>query len=95
MAQWLGQFTGRTHATKVRHLEDLLRNAIDSARVAPNAELPKRLRNIKSIAEHLLSSRVKMLKRRGSDKVEETVEGGVDAILDEFEFEFIFEGRDS
>ncbi len=93
MAQWQWQFLGHTHGTKVQDLEEALRCAVGSARMAEENEIPKRLRAIKQLAVRLLSARIKLLKSRGSTKVEDVREAGIEAILEEFGLESIFEGR--
>lgn len=97
MAQWMGQFSGRTHESRVKDAEVNLRRGIDSGHE------PK---NVSSLAEKLLAARVRQRKARLSrmrelttgDSPEEKAQaivsieqnlreieaGGVAAILREF-----------
>lgn len=61
MAQWLGQFTGRTHATKVEDVEDSLRHAIASFRTADSDDRRQKSKSVRMIAERLLTARLKAL----------------------------------
>jgi len=60
MAQWLGQYTGRTHATKVADREEILRTAIskllatDSNGVAPP--------NLAPLAQRVIDARLKCMR---------------------------------
>ena len=65
MAQWLGQFSGHTHATKVEGAEDLLRHAIEVFRAADSSETgEKKWKAVTRLAEDLLAARLKLLKAR-------------------------------
>lgn len=68
MAQWMGQFTGNTHATKVRDLEGTLRKAIASLK-SMNSNDPRKCKAIVKLAERLLRARTKMLVAHGGDRV--------------------------
>jgi len=65
MAQWLGQFTGNTHATKVGELENLLRHAVTVFHVNRSAKTRKlKAKAVLNLAEKLLSARHRLLKAR-------------------------------
>jgi hypothetical protein len=61
MAQWLGQYSGRTHETKVHDLEESLRVAIDALHGASAEEQPRKTKAVHQFAEKLLSARSKAL----------------------------------
>lgn len=99
MAQWKGQFSGRTHATKVKRLEASLEVAIRALHVASEAEATGKFKAAKGVAERLLSARLHMLRARisaSAEKQDESNTGtlrsreeraradGVDGILREF-----------
>ena len=62
MAQWLGQFTGRTHATAVRDAEQLLRHAVEQLRLASHLEQPRKAKAVRALAKRVHSARVRFLK---------------------------------
>ena len=65
MAQWLGQYTRNTHATRVEDSEGLLRHAVEAFRTAgPGADRAKKAKAVKRLADRLLWSRLKFLKAR-------------------------------
>jgi hypothetical protein len=99
MAQWKGQFSGRTHATKVKSLERTLTVAVSALQVASEDDAQRRLKAARNIAQRLLSARLRMMRARISmarEKQEDSgvgtlrsreaaaQAGGVDAILREF-----------
>ena len=99
MAQWKGQFSCRTHATKVRRLEKTLADAVSGLKAVSDDEHGNKLKAVRRIAARLLSARLHMMRSRISaakDKQREaSVEtlrsreemaraGGADAILREF-----------
>jgi hypothetical protein len=68
MAQWNGQYTGNTHATKVLDLEGTLSHAISVFREADSAEESRtKEKAVRKLAEKLLSARLKFLKAKISD----------------------------
>jgi len=99
MAQWKGQFSGRTHATKVLRLESTLAVAVSALNAVSDNERGKKLKAVRTIATRLLSARLHMMRSRIS-AVREKQEGssvealrsreemarvsGVEAILREF-----------
>ncbi|HTN76114.1 MAG TPA: hypothetical protein VL096_12735 [Pirellulaceae bacterium] len=98
MAQWLGQFSGDTHATKVAGLESALRVAIDAMVGATPADVrDKKTLAVRKLAERLLAARLRLYRSRIPDlntrgisvtrltaKVAEAEAGGVALILKEF-----------
>jgi len=63
MAQWLGQFTGNTHLTKVKDREQQLRHAIEvmGTKQSP-AERHTYMKTVERFAEQLLLARLHALK---------------------------------
>ena len=54
MAQWLGQFIGRTHETRVRDAEDALKRAVQAFRdVSAPHEREKKVKNVRHLATRL------------------------------------------
>lgn len=65
MAQWVGQFTGHTHATKVADREEILREAISQCLPADSgAVAPPRLA---SLAQRVIDARLKYMRAQLSD----------------------------
>ena len=65
MAQWLGQYTGNTHATRVADVEEALRHAVAAfANTTAPADRRKLSRSILALAKRVLSARVRYLKAR-------------------------------
>jgi hypothetical protein len=56
MAQWMGQFSGHTHGTKVGDIEESLRKAVIAIGATPGA--------VRHLAERLLAARLKLLRAR-------------------------------
>lgn len=93
MAQWNGQFSGNTHETKVRDLEDSLRIAVAAARSSSDGGKGKA---VERIADRLLSARLKVFRARLSrceddddvpslmKKIEDLDSQGVQSVLAEF-----------
>jgi hypothetical protein len=64
MAQWYGQYTGNSHSTKVKDLEEMLIHAVNVYRESSNEEKVTKLKAINKIAEKLLTARLKLLKAK-------------------------------
>jgi gamma-glutamyl phosphate reductase len=65
MAQWNGQFTGNSHTTKVRDLEELLVHAVEVYNESSSIEeKTSKEKAIHKIAEKLLNARLKLLKAK-------------------------------
>jgi hypothetical protein len=64
VAQWLGQCSGHTHATKVEDAEDALRHAIAVFRTAAPDDRGRKAELVRNLAERLLAARLKLLKAR-------------------------------
>ena len=64
MAQWKGQFSGRTHETTVQDIKDSLRLAIETYRTASRAEHARKLNVVRRLAQRLLAARLKALRAR-------------------------------
>ncbi len=62
MAQWLGQFTGHTHATRVAETEETLRTAFRALETCDPSERPHKEKAIRKIAARLLRARMQFLK---------------------------------
>jgi hypothetical protein len=64
MAQWLGQFSGNTHGTKVEDAEEALRHAVAVFRAADAGNRRRKSKMVRHLAARLLSARLKLLKAR-------------------------------
>lgn len=64
MAQWLGQFSGHTHATKVEDAEESLRHAVTVFHTAEASDRNRKAKAVRRLAQRLLSARMKLLKAR-------------------------------
>jgi hypothetical protein len=65
MAQWLGQFSGNTHATAVADAEELLRHAIDVLRAtSAGPERARKAKAVRNLAKRVFSARERFLKAR-------------------------------
>ncbi len=101
MAQWMGQFSGNTHGSRVRELELQLRHAIDVLRDTASAtDLAKRHKSISRTADRLLSARIRLRKSIVRPQPDETdpklqtmIDGGVAAIYEEFGIDGSFDTK--
>jgi hypothetical protein len=65
MAQWMGQFSGHTHATRVDEAEAALRHAVVVYRAATlGVERDKKAKAVKRLANRLLMARMKLIMTR-------------------------------
>lgn len=65
MAQWLGQFSGKTHATRVADTEALLRHAVEVLRATPvGPEHVRKAKAVRNLARRVFSARERFLKAR-------------------------------
>ncbi len=63
MAQWLGQYTGLTHATRVLDAEQALRHAIEVLRVKSAIDERTRQKKIvRKLAKRVLSARTRLVR---------------------------------
>ena len=68
MAQWAGQFSGRTHATRAAGMEGTLRLAVAAYRAADTEDARHRkAKAVRNLAAKLLTARLKLLKARIAD----------------------------
>jgi len=71
MAQWMGQFTGRTHESKVKELERTLEKAIEALKEASSDNFNAKRKSVLKVSARLLAARHKAIKARIS-KISET-----------------------
>lgn len=65
MAQWMGQFSGKTHASKVAALEASLCTAVKSlARLESDRDQARIVKAVHALAQRLLSARLHLMKSR-------------------------------
>ena len=62
MAQWMGQFSGHTHATRVADAEALLRHGVEV--FLASARDPAACRKVRKLAERAVRARIQSLKAR-------------------------------
>lgn len=93
MAQWAGQYTGRTHATADADAESLLVRAIAAFSAADEESRAKQAKQVVRLARRLLTVRRRPLKERvenqralhraadAAEELQRLEDGGVAAIL--------------
>lgn len=65
MAQWQGQFSGRTHETRAVDVEDTLRRTVTALRQAISpAERERLTKQVRDLARRLLRARLQLVKSR-------------------------------
>lgn len=64
MAQWSGQYTGLTHATRVDDAEASLRHAVEVLRAARTEDREKQAKIVHALARRVLSARSRHIKAR-------------------------------
>ena len=64
MAQWIGQYSGLTHAAKVKDIEASLRQAVVSFDAAAEPDRKSKASAVHHLAERLLAARLKALRAR-------------------------------
>src|SRR5579875_1417302 len=62
VAQWVGQFSGLTHATRVKALEGSLRKTTQSLMTAAGEERRKQERTVRKLAARVLAARLRALR---------------------------------
>jgi len=78
MAQWLGQFTGNSHATRVREAQEALRVGIEAVRKATlDEDRARKAKAMRRLAETVLEKRHRFLKARiTAIRADERVDAG-------------------
>jgi hypothetical protein len=85
VAQWLGQYSGRTHSSKVKDLEESLRKAVTAFHGSRSEkEQSNKLASARRLAKRLLAARRRQISaQRGF--VEKSSHGkNIEGILSEF-----------
>ena len=96
MAQWMGQFTGNTHESKIKDIEETLLTAIEALKLADEKLFKQKQKSVTHLCERLLSARLKALSARISKlpksqnlikREKEMREKGINGIFVEFKIE--------
>ena len=64
MAQWNGQFTGNSHATKVNDYEDMLKHAVEVFQISSDEDRGGKSKAVKKLAGKVLNARLKLVKAK-------------------------------
>jgi len=64
MAQWMKQFSGHTHETKIQDIEVSLQKAVKALESTFGNERKRKTKAVRHLAERLQRSRLKMLRAR-------------------------------
>jgi hypothetical protein len=64
MAQWIGGFSGLTHATKLADLEKSLRQAVKALAEASAADRARKVWAVRRLGQRVLDGRLKLLRAR-------------------------------
>jgi hypothetical protein len=65
MAQWMGQFSGHTHATRVEDAEASLRHAVEVFRsTGSDPDREQKAKTVNRLAKRLMMARSKLMKAR-------------------------------
>jgi len=64
MAQWMRQFTGATHDTKVQDVEESLQLAVEALADADGEERADKLKAVEQLAGRLLKARLKAVRAK-------------------------------
>jgi hypothetical protein len=64
MAQWAGQYSGLSHATKVDDYEYMLEHAIEIFKSCTDAEKSKKAKSVRKLAAKVLNARLKLVKAK-------------------------------
>jgi hypothetical protein len=83
MAQWQGQFSGRTHETRVLDAEATLRKAVGALREVNSTDEREHLaKQVRNLAKRLLTVRLQLLKSRIAKASEQRMTGSPSAWVD-------------
>ena len=77
MAQWIGQFSGHTHATKVGDLEESLHKAVTAMAGARDVDRNRNAQAVRHLAERLVAARLKLLRAKIASAAELKYKNGV------------------
>jgi len=64
MAQWMGQYSGRTHESKVKKIESSLKKAIESLLLIEGPDKKNKEKEVLKLCKKLKSARHKAVKAR-------------------------------